>query len=81
MGTHTGKVFGNLEEIVGMNTTFLAGLEAAFVGWGDESRLGASFLKFAPFFKIYTGYSNGFEAGARLIVGTPPFKMVPLTLN
>lgn len=55
------KIFGppnSLRMIHGMSSKLVSQLEATVQTWGPESKLGAIFMKLAPFFKLYKDYSN-----------------------
>lgn len=49
---------GNIEEIAGIHELFLAALDKKFNEWEIDQRLGAVFIQYAPFFKIYMEYSG-----------------------
>jgi len=55
------KIFGNLKLIHGFNAKLLSELKKIAEEWTPESSIGATFVKFTPFLKMYADYSNKYE--------------------
>eukprot|EP01128_Nolandella_sp_AFSM9_P006538 TRINITY_DN3392_c0_g1_i1.p2 TRINITY_DN3392_c0_g1~~TRINITY_DN3392_c0_g1_i1.p2 ORF type:complete len:1163 (-),score=216.84 TRINITY_DN3392_c0_g1_i1:130-3618(-) len=55
------KLFGNMEVILGFNKKVLSEVEEVVTAWTEGSLIAPIFLRFAPFLKMYTSYSNKFE--------------------
>ena len=60
------SVFGNIEEITGLNKMFLSQLEAKDLD-NASTTLGDVFLNFGHYFKVYTIYSNGFSDASETV--------------
>lgn len=56
------RIFGNMEALIALNRDLLSKLQARVDEWTPQSTLGDLFKKFAPFFKMYTTYSNNYDA-------------------
>ena len=65
------KMFSNIRMIRTLNSQFLSELETCIIGWTDADettqRIGSIFLKTAPYFKMYTSYTNNFDAAMVLL--------------
>lgn len=56
------EIFSNIELIVNVNKEFLKDLKARFTPWTKDTCIGDVFLKFIPFFKIYTDYGSSYDS-------------------
>lgn len=61
-------IFGAFGMIVGVNRELLKEIEAKLLNWGPSSTLGDVFLRFTPYFRLYSSYVSGHEKTERLIV-------------
>jgi len=60
-------IFSNIEQILGINETVLAGIQAAMTKWPSKNELGETFNRMAPFFKAYVTYINNYDAAFELL--------------
>lgn len=60
-------IFSNIEQILGINETVLASLQAAIMKWPSKNELGETFNRMAPFFKAYVTYINNYDAAFELL--------------
>mmetsp|Transcript_10080 Transcript_10080/g.17729 ORF Transcript_10080/g.17729 Transcript_10080/m.17729 type:complete len:464 (+) Transcript_10080:82-1473(+) len=58
------KMFGNIEQILGLAQSFIKALEGALKNWGPWSEMGGVFKTFAMFFKMYIDYTGSFKTGS-----------------
>eukprot|EP01083_Nonionella_stella_P143127 444140_1 len=63
----TRKIFRNIGMIGNFHKPFLVDLTKRISGWTDDYTIGDIFVKYAPFLKIYTQYSEGFEQATSLV--------------
>jgi hypothetical protein len=56
-----GVIFGNVEQILTLNTDLRDQLRKRVEDWSDEQLLGDIFLKTAPFFRLYFSYGTNYE--------------------
>lgn len=54
-------VFGNLEELINVNTTLLQGLVDRMKEWSPTQQIGDVLAQLAPFLKLYSLYSLNYE--------------------
>ncbi|KAI9164447.1 hypothetical protein H9P43_008298 [Blastocladiella emersonii ATCC 22665] len=52
------KIFGNVEEILGLHVTLLAGLRERYSLWTSDSKISDIFLTIVPFFRMYQLYMS-----------------------
>lgn len=54
-------IFGNMKDILQINSVLLKDLEDKMKAWGPKQKIGDAFAKMAPFLKIYTLYVSNFD--------------------
>ena len=54
-------IFGNMKDILQINTVLLNDLECKMKEWSPTQKIGDAFAKMAPFLKIYTLYVSNFD--------------------
>eukprot|EP01128_Nolandella_sp_AFSM9_P012250 TRINITY_DN909_c0_g1_i1.p1 TRINITY_DN909_c0_g1~~TRINITY_DN909_c0_g1_i1.p1 ORF type:complete len:1312 (+),score=310.70 TRINITY_DN909_c0_g1_i1:295-3936(+) len=59
-------VFGNIKLLSGFNKKLCGEIKKIVEEWDASSCMGPVFVKFAPFLKMYTEYSNKYEAAMAL---------------
>lgn len=59
-------LFKNMTSILHLNLGFLESLGECIRGWNDSSTLGDLFIRFSPFFKLYTVYVNNYDRALKL---------------
>lgn len=60
------RMFANIDMIIPLNKELLKDLEARVATWGPNQLIGDVFLIHAPYLKMYTDYSNNYNAANKL---------------
>jgi hypothetical protein len=55
------QIFGDINIIYGFNVKLCAEMDKIVSSWTDESEIGPTFKRMAPFLKMYTAYSNKYS--------------------
>jgi hypothetical protein len=61
-------IFSVMEHLVPLNQNLLASIEERVMSWSTSQRIGDIFLKFAPFLKMYTTYSNNYDTALQSLL-------------
>jgi len=54
-------IFSNVDTLLGFHKEILTSLEERYKEWNEESKIGDTFLKVAPFLKMYLIYLNNYD--------------------
>ena len=60
-------VFSVMEHLVPLNQNLMLSLEERILAWSPTQRIGDTFVKVAPFLKMYTTYSNNYDNAIQLL--------------
>eukprot|EP01126_Amoeba_proteus_P004488 TRINITY_DN11496_c0_g1_i1.p1 TRINITY_DN11496_c0_g1~~TRINITY_DN11496_c0_g1_i1.p1 ORF type:complete len:1168 (-),score=238.79 TRINITY_DN11496_c0_g1_i1:50-3553(-) len=74
------SIFGNLNVLYGINKNLCVELEKIVETWSPESELGVIFVRWSPFLKMYTDYSEKYSSAVGIFTKlerkNPKFKTV-----
>jgi RhoGEF domain len=59
-------MFSNIEMVLEFNKTLHGRLKDVVPDFAEETKIGDIFVDLAPFLKVYTNYSNGYDAAERM---------------
>lgn len=60
-------VFSVIEHLVPLNQNLMLSLEERILAWTTGQRIGDTFVKVAPFLKMYTTYSNNYDTAIQVL--------------